>query len=141
MRPDLYAEPDTLRVLLREARTVAVVGLSPRKERPSNFVARRLQDVGYRVVPVNPKHLEILGERCYASLGAAAKEHTIDVVDVFRRSQLAGQAVNDAIAISPRLIWLQIGVIDDAAADRANAVGIPIVMNRCLAVEHQRLGV
>lgn len=133
--------PDQLRTLLREAKTVAVVGLSPRPERPSHGVARYLTDAGYRIVPVNPGHAEILGTRSYPSLAAAAAEHAIDVVDVFRRSEAAGAVVDEAIAIRPRLVWLQLGVVDEAAAARARAAGIPIVMNRCLAVDHQRLGV
>ena len=133
--------PGELRVLLREARTVAVVGLSPKTQRPSNSVARYLQGAGYRIVPVNPGHAEILGERSYPSLALAARDHTIDIVDVFRRSELAGGVVDEAIAIRPRLIWLQLGVVDDAAAERARAAGVPIVMDRCLAVEHRQLEV
>ena len=133
--------PDELRALLREVRTIAVVGLSPKAERPSHSVARYLQRAGYRVVPVNPGHAEILGERSYASLAEAARDHAIDVVDVFRRSELAGGVVDEAIAIRPRLIWLQLGVVDEPAALRARAAGIPIVMDRCLAVEHGQLDV
>jgi uncharacterized protein len=131
--------PDALRVLLRGARTVAVVGLSPKPERPSHGVARYLQAAGYRVVPVNPGHEEILGERSYATLTAAAAEQTIDVVDVFRRSEFAGAVVDQAIAIRPRLIWLQLGVVDAAAQARAEAAGIPCVMDRCLAIDHRHL--
>lgn len=130
--------PEALGALLREVRTIAVVGLSPKPVRPSHEVASYLQEAGYRVIPVNPGHDRLLGERSYRSLADAARDHTIDVVDVFRRSELAGGVVDEAIAIRPKLIWLQIGVRDDAAAARANAAGIPIVMDRCLAVEHQR---
>ena len=130
--------PEALGALLREARTIAVVGLSPKPARPSNEVASYLQEAGYRIVPVNPGHDRLLGERSYRSLAEAARDHTIDVVDVFRRSELAGDVVDEAIAIRPKLIWLQVGVRDDAAAARAAAAGIPIVMDRCLAVEHQR---
>jgi len=132
---------DALRALLRDARTIAVVGLSPKPERPSHGVARYLQRAGYQVVPVNPNHAEILGERSYPTLAAAARDHTIDVVDVFRRSEQAGAVVDDAIAIRPRLIWLQQGVLDPAAQARAEAAGIPCVMDRCLAVEHRLLEV
>jgi predicted CoA-binding protein len=131
--------PDALQALLRNARTVAVVGLSPNAARPSHTVCRYLQRVGYRIVPVNPFHTDILGERCYPSLAAAARDHTIDIVDVFRRSEYAGAVVDEAIALRPRLIWLQQGVIDAAAAARAGAAGIPCVMDRCLAVDHERL--
>ena len=133
--------PDALRAVLRESRTVAVVGLSPNPARPSHSVARYLARVGYHIVPVNPHHAAILGERCYPSLTAAARDHTIDIVDVFRRSALAGVVVDEALALRPRLIWLQQGVIDPAAASRAQAAGVPLVMDRCLAVDHQLLEV
>ncbi len=120
---------------------VAVVGLSSDPGRPSHGVARYLQKAGYRIVPVNPNVTTVLGERSYASLALAARTHAIDVVDVFRRSAVAGQVVDEAIAVRPRLIWLQQGVVDHAAAARAAAAGIPFVMDRCLAVDHQFLGV
>jgi hypothetical protein len=120
---------------------VAVVGLSSDPGRPSHGVARYLQKAGYRIVPVNPNVTTVLGERSYASLALAARAHAIDVVDVFRRSEVAGQVVDEAIAVHPRLIWLQQGVVDHAAAARAAAAGIPFVMDRCLAVDHQFLGV
>jgi predicted CoA-binding protein len=133
--------PDALRALLRDARTIAVVGCSPKPERASHAVARYLQDAGYRILPVNPGHAEILGERCYPTLAAAARAQPIDGVDVFRRSEHAGAVVDEAIALRPHLIWLQLGVVDDAAAARAAAAGIPCVMNRCLMVDHQHLEV
>lgn len=120
---------------------VAVVGLSSDPGRPSHGVARYLQKVGYRIVPVNPNVTAVLGERSYASLALAARAHAIDVVDVFRRSEVAGQVVDEAIVVHPRLIWLQQGVVDHAAAARAAAARIPFVMDRCLAVDHQFLGV
>jgi uncharacterized protein len=129
--------PEALRALLREAQTIAVVGLSPKPARPSHVVARYLQDAGYRIVPVNPGHATILGERCYPSLTAAARDHAITIVDVFRRSEFAGGVVDEAIPLRPRLIWLQVGVVDGAARDRAEAAGIPCVMDRCLMVEHR----
>jgi len=135
--------PDALRALLRDVRTIAVVGLSPKPERPSHGVARYLQGEGYSIVPINPGHAEILGERSYPTLAAAARDHAIDLVDVFRRSERAGAVVDEAIALSPapRLIWLQQGVVDAAAQARAGAAGIPFVMDRCLAVEHRALEV
>lgn len=132
---------EALRTLLREARTIAVVGVSPRPTRPSNSVARYLQRSGYRVVPVNPGHDTILGARSYPTLTAAAADHTIDVVDVFRRSEVVGPVVDEAITVHPRLIWLQVGVVDENAAERAATAGIPMVMDRCLMVDHQSLGV
>ena len=130
---------DALRALLRKARTVAVVGLSPKPERPSHGVARYLQRAGYRIVPVNPGHDEILGERSYRTLADAARDHAIDIVDVFRRSEHAGAVVDEAIAIRPKLVWLQLGVVDEAARARAEGAGIPIVMDRCLAIDHRQL--
>jgi len=132
-----------LRDILGAARTIAVVGLSPQPTRPSHGVARYLQDAGYRIVPVNPGHATILGEKSYPSLTAAAADHAIDVVDVFRRSEFVGRIVDEAIAVrpSPNLIWLQVGVVDDAARTRAAAAGIPFVMDRCLMVDHRALGV
>lgn len=134
-------EENGLRDLLRRARTIAVVGLSPNPMRPSNSVARYLQGAGYRIVPINPGHDTILGEKSYRSLADAARERTIDIVDVFRRSEHAGAVVDEAIPLKPQLIWLQQGVVDPAAQARAAKAGIPFVMNECLAVEHRLLGV
>lgn len=135
--------PDELRAVLRAARTIAVVGLSPDPTRPSHGVAQYLQGAGYRIVPVNPHHPAVLGERSFPTLASAARDHAIDVVDVFRRSEYAGAVVDEAIALRPppRLIWLQQGVVDAAAQARATAVGVPCVMDRCLAVEHRFLEV
>lgn len=132
---------DALRELLREARTIAVVGLSPKPERASHGVAGYLQRAGYHIVPINPGHETILGARSYPTLTAAARDHHIDVVDVFRRSELAGDVVDEAIAVRPRLIWLQQGVVDLAAEARAEAAGIPCIMDSCLAVQHRLLEV
>ena len=134
---------EALRDILDAARTIAVVGLSPTPTRPSHGVARYLGDAGYRIVPVNPGHTTILGEKSYPTLTAAAADHAIDIVDVFRRSEFVGAIVDEAIALHapPRLIWLQLGVVDDAARARAQAAGIPCVMDRCLMVDHQALGV
>ena len=138
MTPD---EEAAVRDLLRRARTIAVVGLSPNPMRPSNSVSRYLQRAGYRIVPVNPGHDEILGEQSYRTLTDAARDHTIDVVDVFRRSENAGAVVDEALPLKPQLIWLQQGVVDAAAQTRAAKAGIPFVMDHCLAVEHRQLEV
>ncbi|HKC46489.1 MAG TPA: CoA-binding protein [Gemmatimonadales bacterium] len=118
---------------------MAVVGLSPNPGRPSHTVARYLQRAGYRVIPVNPLATDVLGERAYPTLTAAGRDHTIDVVDVFRRSVHVLELVHEAIRLAPRLIWLQEGIRDDAAAALARAAGISVVMDRCLAVERGRL--
>jgi predicted CoA-binding protein len=135
--------PEALRDLLRRARTIAVVGLSPRPVRPSHSVARYLQKAGYRVIPINPGHEQILGEKSYPTLAAAARDHAIDIVNVFRRSEHAGVVVDEALALRPppQLIWLQQGVEDYAAGQRAAAAGVPFVMDECLAVEHRHLEV
>lgn len=130
---------DELRALLRRARTIGVVGLSPKPIRPSHSVASYLQRSGYHIVPINPGHDTLLGEKSYPTLTAAARDHTIDIVNVFRRSEHAGAVVDEAIAIRPQLIWLQQGVVDPAAQARAAAAGIPFVMDQCLAVEHSHL--
>ena len=133
---------DELRGILGATRTIAVVGLTPSPERPSHGVAAYLQGAGYRIVPVNPHHDTILGERSYQTLTAAAVDHQIDVVDVFRRSQFVGPIVDEAIRLkpAPRLIWLQMGVVDETARQRSQAAAIPFVMDRCLMVEHRALG-
>jgi uncharacterized protein len=132
---------DELRDVLRQARTIAVVGLSPKPARPSNSVARYLQRQGYRIVPVNPGHPEILGERSYPTLTAAAEEHALDIVNVFRRSETAGAVVDEAIPLNPLLIWLQLGVVDTAAQTRAESKGVRVIMDRCIAIEHRQLEV
>jgi len=135
--------PEALRALLQEVKTIAVVGLSPKPWRASHQVALYLQQAGYRIVPVNPEHDVVLGERSYPSLTAAAAAGSIDVVDVFRRSEFAGPIVDEAIGLlpRPRLIWLQMGVVDEAARARAQMAGIPCVMDRCLMIDHRALGV
>ena len=132
---------EALRTILDAASTIAVVGLSPDPTRPSHAVARYLRRAGYRIVPVNPHHATILDEPSYPTLTAAARAGAIDIVDVFRRSEFVGPIVDEAIAIRPRLIWLQVGVLDPAACARATAAGIPCVMDRCLMVDHRELAV
>lgn len=137
---DDYPDP-YIRGILTSAKTIAVVGASPRPHRASHRVMRFLQERGYRCVPVNPFAVggDILGERVYARL-ADIKE-SIDMVDIFRRSELAGAAVDDAIAIGAKSVWMQLDVRDDAAAARAEAQNIKVVMNRCPAIEIPRLGI
>jgi predicted CoA-binding protein len=131
---------DYLRGILEGVRTIAVVGASPRRERPSHRVMAYLQRRGYRTIPVNPNAAtgSINGERCFASL--AELPEPIDMVDVFRRAEAAGGVVDEAIAVGAKVVWMQLGVRDDAAAARAEAAGLKVVMNRCPAIEIPRLG-
>ena len=119
--------------ILRTNRTFAVVGLSERLDRPSHSVAGFLMRRGYRIVPVNPHLSEVLGQRCYPDLRSVP--FPVEVVDIFRRSELVGPIVDDAIAIGARVVWMQLGVIDEAAAARARSAGLEVVMDRCPAIE------
>jgi uncharacterized protein len=125
--------------VLTQTRTWAVVGCSPDAGRDSHRIAALLQRHGYRVIPVNPAAEEILGEQCFPSVHAIPADERVEVVDVFRRSSAAGAHVDEAIAIGATAVWLQLGVIDEAAAARARAAGLRVVMNRCPAIELPRL--
>jgi predicted CoA-binding protein len=127
----------TLRRILRTARTVAVVGLSAEWHRPSNFAAKYLQEHGYRVIPVNPRYEEVLGERCHPTL--AAIDEPVDIVDVFRRTDDVLPIAREAIAIGARTLWQQIGVCNLEADRLVTAAGLDSVMNRCVKIEHGRL--
>jgi len=126
--------PDPADKILRSARTIAVVGLSANPRRPSHGVARYLQRAGYRIIPVNPNVSEVLGERAYATLSELPGP--VDVVEVFRRSEYAGAIVDEAIAIGAGAVWLQDGVVDEAAAERARAAGLDVVMDDCMMRRH-----
>jgi len=122
--------------ILDECRTIAVVGLSSSSWRPSHGVAAYMQRAGYRIIPVNPNETEVLGEKSYASLTELTDK--IDLVDVFRRSDEAGAVVDQAITVGAKAVWLQEGVIDEAAAQRALNAGLLVVMDRCWLKEHAR---
>ncbi len=136
----LTADAD-IKALLEGARTIALVGASDRPDRPSYRVMAALQDHGYRVIPVNP---QITGEHVHGEFifrDLSQLEDSIDIVDIFRGSHLAGAAVDEAIAIGAKAVWMQLGVVDDAAAARAEAAGLQVVMDRCPAIELPRLRV
>jgi len=123
--------------ILREARTVAVVGLSPDRARPSHEVASYLQEAGYRVLPVRPGSEPILGEPLFPDLRSAqAAAGPIDIVNIFRRSEYVPELLPDLLAIRPRLVWMQVGVRHPATAAALEQAGIPVVMDRCLMVDH-----
>jgi len=130
-------EISTLRRILRNARTIAVVGLSAEWHRPSFFAAKYMQEHGYRIIPVNPRYPEILGERCYARLEDIPE--TVDMVDVFRRSEDVEPIAASAIAIGATCLWQQIGVKNLRAEEMALAAGLDSVMDRCVKIEHARL--
>ena len=127
----------TLRRILRDCRTIAIVGLSAEWHRPSNFVAKYLQQHGYRVIPVNPRYTEVLGERCYANLSDIADR--VDMVDVFRRTEDVLPIAEQAVRIGAKCLWQQIGVMNAQAAELAQAAGLDAVQDRCVKIEHARL--
>ena len=123
-----------IKEILEHSHTIAVVGLSDSPIKPSYQVARYLQQAGYRIIPVNPKYDEILGERCYADLKSVPMQ--IDIVDIFRNPAEVVPIVEQAISLHPRAIWLQLGVINETAAQLALSQGIPVIMDRCIKIEH-----
>ncbi len=123
--------------ILKTARTIAVVGLSPRRYRPSYGVAEYLQRAGYRIIPVNPHETELLGERCYPDLETIPD--AVDIVDIFRRSEFVPEIVEAAIRKGAKVIWMQEGVVHEDAARRAEAAGLDVVMDRCILKDHRRL--
>lgn len=126
--------------VLRTYKSFAVVGCSADPGRPSHGVARTLIARGYGVIPVNPNVTEVHGLRSYPDLAAAAEEHDIEVVDLFRRSEHVSDHVDEAIAIGAKAVWMQLGVIDEAAAVRAEEAGLSVVMDRCPAIDLRRVG-
>jgi len=135
----MQTEDEKIRGILTSVKTIAVVGWSPDPDRPSHAVAAFLARSGYRVIPINPGQAGkiALGETVRASL---AEVGPVDMVDIFRRSEAAGVVVDEAIAVAAKVVWMQLGVIDTAAAARAEAAGLAVVMNRCPAIEIPRLG-
>lgn len=130
-------DDDGFRRILTETKTWAVVGCSPDPSRPSNEVASFLIERGYRVIPVHPTETEILGQRCYPDLASIPEQ--VDVVDLFRRSEQVGPHVEEAIAIGAKVVWMQLGIVNEEAAARAHAAGIDVVMDHCPKIESERL--
>ncbi len=133
------SSPDPARKILETYKTFAVVGCSSDPWRASHGVAAFLKDHGYRVIPVTPFEDEILGERCYPDLASVPLSEGVEVADIFRRPDAAGAHVDEAISLGLKAVWMQIGVIDPAAAERARAAGLDVVMDRCPKIEYSRL--
>ncbi|MDX2434923.1 MAG: CoA-binding protein [Desulfobacterales bacterium] len=127
----------TIRKVLRESKTIAVVGLSPKPNRPSHQVARYLMEVGYTIIPVNPGQDIILGQTCYSNLRDIPTP--VDMVDIFRRQEEVVPIVEDAIGIGARFIWMQQGIVNEEAAEKAEAAGLIVIMDRCTKIDHMNL--
>lgn len=126
-----------LRRILMRSRTLAVVGLSAQWYRPSYFAAKYMQDHGYRIIPVNPKYAEVLGEKSYPDLRSIPQP--VDLVDCFRKAPEIPAIADEAIAVGAKVLWMQLGIVNDQAAQRADAAGLDVVMNRCVKIEHARI--
>jgi predicted CoA-binding protein len=131
---ELQASADEISEILKTYRVVAVVGLSNKPERPSHQVARYLQEHGYRIIPVNPGCREVLGETCYARLGDIP--FPVDVVDIFRNVEAIPAIVDEAITVGAKVVWMQQGLEEPRAAQKARQAGLRVVMNRCMKIEH-----
>lgn len=131
-----YQDPGVIRTILATSKTVAIVGLSPKPERPSNFVGSYLKSEGYRVIPVNPRATEILGETCYPDLLSIPEP--VDMVDVFRQPDECVEVARQAVQIGAKTLWLQLRVVNLEAAQIAEDAGLKVVMDRCIKIEHGR---
>ncbi len=123
--------------MLREGKTIAVVGLSSKRLRPSHGVSAYMQEHGYRIVPVNPAETEVLGEKAYGTLGEVP--FPVDIVNVFRQPEFVPEIVDEALRLGVKYLWLQEDVVHEAAAAKARAAGVKVVMDRCILKEHRRL--
>ncbi|HJV64557.1 MAG TPA: CoA-binding protein [Geomonas sp.] len=130
------ATPD-IKEIITSYKTIAVVGLSPDEGKPSHEVASYLKRAGYRIIPVNPACQEIFGERCYATLAEVPDQ--VEIVDIFRRSEFVPEIVDQAITKGAKVVWMQEGVVNEAAAAKAEAAGLAVVMDRCMLKEHVKL--
>lgn len=127
----------TIREILEQSKTIAVIGRSPRPDRDSHRVARYLKEQGYRVIPVHPRAREVLGERCYPRL--LDVPGPVDLVDIFRRSEDVPPVVDEAIAKGAKAVWMQLGITNEEAAEKARRSGLAVVMDKCTLIEHKRL--
>ena len=130
-------ETDEVAGILSKYRTVAVVGLSPKEDRASYRVANYLKQQGYRVIPVNPAVKEVLGETSYPDLSTVPE--SVEIVDIFRRAEDVPQVVEEAIKVGAKVIWMQLGIVNEAAASRAREAGLKVVMDKCMKIEHQAI--
>ena len=128
----------TVRDILTRYHTIAVVGLSSNEDRPSYRVASYLKEHGYRIIPVNPRETDVLGEKSYPDLSSVPEP--IEVVDIFRRSEDVGPVVDEALQVGAKAVWMQEGIVNEEAAQKAQAAGLLVVMDRCMLKEHQALG-
>ena len=135
--PQMNASAPEIAEILRTSKIIAVVGLSPKPDRPSHGVSAYMQAQGYKIIPVNPGHTEILGEKSYKSL--LDIPGPIDIVDIFRDPSAVPEIVDQAIAKKAKVIWMQEGIVHNAAAEKARAAGLKVVMNKCIYKEHARL--
>lgn len=133
----MIIDDDGIRQLLEVTKTIAVVGASPKPFRDSGAIAKYLADHGYTVYPVNPKYDEVLGMKCYPNVRSIPER--VDLVDIFRNPNDLDEVIEDAIVTNAKSIWMQLNVVNDAAARKAEAAGLRVVMDRCIAVEHRRL--
>jgi len=135
--PEYNPPSEEVKAILRQYNTVAVVGLSPKPERDSHKVARYLKEQGYDIIPVNPGQKEILGSRSYPNLKAIP--FPVDIVDIFRRPEAIRPIVDDAIEIGAKAIWMQLGIANNQAAEKAREAGLQVVMSKCIKVEHMNM--
>ena len=135
--PEYNPPSEEIKAILEQYKTVAILGLSPKPERDSYKVAKYLKENRYRIVPVNPGQKEILGEKCYPNLKAIP--FPIDVVDIFRKPEAIPPVVDDAIEVAAKVVWMQLGLAHNQAADKARKAGLGVVMNKCIKTEHMNM--
>jgi predicted CoA-binding protein len=135
--PTTNANHDEIAEILRTAKTIAVIGASLKPERPAHWISVYLKEQGYQVIPVNPGHAEILGDKCYKSLSEIPEP--IDIVDIFRKTNAVPAIVDEAIAKKAKVIWMQQGIVHNAAAAKAKAAGLQVIQNKCIYQERQKL--